>query len=142
MRNARLLAAAAVLCGAALLPVQSAAQDQPRRTLRPFESDSGFVRFNRQLQRELEEQRRRNPPTPPPPVPMAMPAPTGEAQGAARARADESITNVQHAGVDEGGIVKVHGDYLVILRRGRLFWTCMAGLLSGFGSAGCAGTAR
>ncbi len=33
----------------------------------------------------------------------------------------ESVTNVQHAGVDEGGIVKVHGDYLVMLRRGRLF---------------------
>ncbi len=34
---------------------------------------------------------------------------------------DESITNVQHAGVDEGGIVKVHGRHLVVLRRGRLF---------------------
>ena len=34
---------------------------------------------------------------------------------------DDSITNTQHAGVDEGGIVKVHGDHLVILRRGRLF---------------------
>jgi hypothetical protein len=35
--------------------------------------------------------------------------------------ASESVTNVQHAGVDEGGIVKVHGDHLIILRRGRLF---------------------
>jgi hypothetical protein len=35
--------------------------------------------------------------------------------------APESVTNVQHAGVDEGGIVKLHGDYLVVLRRGRLF---------------------
>ncbi|MDH5644264.1 MAG: beta-propeller domain-containing protein, partial [Gemmatimonadota bacterium] len=33
----------------------------------------------------------------------------------------EAITNNQHAGVDEGGIVKRHGDHLVILRRGRLF---------------------
>lgn len=33
----------------------------------------------------------------------------------------ESITNNQHAGVDEGGIVKLHGNHLVILRRGRLF---------------------
>lgn len=32
-----------------------------------------------------------------------------------------SITNNQTVGVDEGGIVKVAGDYLVILRRGRLF---------------------
>ncbi|HEU5460146.1 MAG TPA: beta-propeller domain-containing protein, partial [Pyrinomonadaceae bacterium] len=31
------------------------------------------------------------------------------------------VTNVQHAGVDEGGIVKVHGNHLVVLRRGRLF---------------------
>ncbi len=36
-------------------------------------------------------------------------------------RRDESITNTQHADVDEGGIVKVHGEHLVILRRGRLF---------------------
>jgi len=33
----------------------------------------------------------------------------------------ESVTNTQHAGVDEGGIVKVYGDYLLLLRRGRLF---------------------
>ena len=34
---------------------------------------------------------------------------------------EESITNTQHQGVDEGGIVKLHGKHLVILRRGRLF---------------------
>src|SRR5678810_1150939 len=33
----------------------------------------------------------------------------------------ESVTNTQTAGVDEGGIVKLHGDHLVMLRRGRLF---------------------
>lgn len=31
------------------------------------------------------------------------------------------ITNVQTKGVDEGGIVKKAGDYLIVLRRGRLF---------------------
>jgi hypothetical protein len=43
--------------------------------------------------------------------------------GVASSMADrgESITNTQHAGVDEGGIVKLHGDHLVVLRRGRLF---------------------
>lgn len=51
------------------------------------------------------------PPPPPPPPPAAE----------AAAAAGESVTNVQHAGVDEGGIVKAHGDHLVILRRGRLF---------------------
>lgn len=35
--------------------------------------------------------------------------------------AAENITNTQEAGVDEGGIVKQAGDYLVVLRRGRLF---------------------
>ena len=35
--------------------------------------------------------------------------------------AAESVTNVQTAGVDEGGIVKLHRDHLVVLRRGRLF---------------------
>ncbi|MCB9646977.1 MAG: beta-propeller domain-containing protein [Deltaproteobacteria bacterium] len=35
--------------------------------------------------------------------------------------ADESITNNQVQGVDEGDIVKAVGDYFVILRRGRLF---------------------
>lgn len=38
-----------------------------------------------------------------------------------QAAAPESITNTQEAGVDEGGIVKAHGEHLVVLRRGRLF---------------------
>src|SRR5439155_27170556 len=38
----------------------------------------------------------------------------------------ESVTNVQHAGVHEGGIVKVHGNHLVVLRRGRLFTIALA----------------
>ena len=33
----------------------------------------------------------------------------------------ESITNNQHSGVDEGGIVRRQGDVLIVLRRGRLF---------------------
>lgn len=51
--------------------------------------------------------------------PMAMESTVTVTAGASSA--PESVTNVQHAGVDEGGIVKVHGDHLVILRRGRLF---------------------
>src|SRR6185436_16657951 len=43
------------------------------------------------------------------------------AQPATLAKEGESITNTQQAGVDEGGIVKLHGDHLVVLRRGRLF---------------------
>src|SRR5262249_21338794 len=50
--------------------------------------------------------------------PSASGAKTGKEDDAKDA---ESITNAQHAGVDEGGIVKLHGDHLVIVRRGRLF---------------------
>lgn len=34
---------------------------------------------------------------------------------------EEGITNIQEQGVDEGDIVKAYGDYLVVLRRGRVF---------------------
>jgi hypothetical protein len=45
-------------------------------------------------------------------------APAAEPESAA---GEESVTNVQHAGVDEGGIVKLHRGHLLVLRRGRLF---------------------
>lgn len=78
------------------------------------------------------------PPPPPPPPPGAAPAsppaetsaPVQDSVTVTGSRVDaegESITNVQVAGVDEGGIVKVMGDYLVILRRGRLFTVSTAG---------------
>jgi hypothetical protein len=59
-------------------------------------------------------------------LPSASPAPAAAAPGpAARARSEArgaaSITNNQHAGVDEGDIVKFFGKHLVVLRRGRLF---------------------
>ncbi len=62
------------------------------------------------------------------PAPAAsMPVQSMELEKVAEPQADgESVTNVQTAGVDEGGIVKVHGDYLVILRRGRLFTVSLA----------------
>jgi hypothetical protein len=54
---------------------------------------------------------------------LAAPAPMQAmaSKSASGAKDEESVTNVQQAGVDEGGIVKVHGDHLVVLRRGRLF---------------------
>jgi hypothetical protein len=55
---------------------------------------------------------------------QSLPAPSAPKtamKASAGADQEESITNVQHAGVDEGGIVKAHGNYLVVLRRGRLF---------------------
>ncbi len=64
------------------------------------------------------------------PAPSTMPSgDVGESMSVAASESvaadaqadDESITNTQEAGVDEGGIVKTHGDHLVVLRRGRLF---------------------
>ncbi|MFO1326565.1 MAG: beta-propeller domain-containing protein [Rubrivivax sp.] len=63
-----------------------------------------------------------------PTMPMAAPAPAAapaakvaESAVGTTAAAADGITNVQTAGVDEGGIVKRAGDHLVVLRRGRLF---------------------
>jgi hypothetical protein len=70
-------------------------------------------------------------PVPAPPPPPAAPAASADAAQresitVTGARAS-SITNTQVAGVDEGGIVKLAGDTLVILRRGRLFTVSLAG---------------
>lgn len=57
-------------------------------------------------------------------------SPAAEAESPAAMAPDapaESITNVQHAGVDEGGIVKRVGSHLVVLRRGRLFSIAIQG---------------
>jgi len=53
---------------------------------------------------------------------MASPASTSEGSGVA----NETITNNQEAGVDEGGIVKNIGDSLVVLRKGRLYAVSLA----------------
>jgi hypothetical protein len=59
----------------------------------------------------------------PPPAPGAQPAKESAAPSEAKAVGgkDESITNNQEEGVDEGDIVKVSGDFFIVLRRGRLF---------------------
>ncbi len=43
------------------------------------------------------------------------------ANGVVDPQPSESITNNQVQGIEEGDIVKMHGDQLVLLRRGRLF---------------------
>lgn len=50
-----------------------------------------------------------------------LPASESPSQARSADEGDESITNTQVQGVNEGGIVKTHGDHLVVLRRGRLF---------------------
>jgi hypothetical protein len=86
-------------------------QPTPGKTLRPFRSEQEFQRYLREL---AEKQKRKRQ--------FMMSGLAGVAQD----MESESVTNVQHAGVDEGGIVKVHGNHLVILRRGRLFTVSIA----------------
>lgn len=55
------------------------------------------------------------------------PAATTAAGDTGGGDASSEITNVQVQGVDEGGIVKMHGEHLVVLRRGRIFSVDLAG---------------
>lgn len=116
----RILAAfgAAAFLWAAGCPVAYA---ESGKTLIPFESDEALRAFLKkvkppQARRSMESYSDGMAPPPPPPAPAAAAAPQAESKAA-----DDSVTNTQEAGVDEGGIVKTYGDYLVILRRGRLF---------------------
>ncbi|MDX6498617.1 MAG: hypothetical protein QOG23_1877 [Blastocatellia bacterium] len=103
-----------------------AGRDPAKKTMRAFGSEEELKNYFRQLaeerKRELARGRNNNSGNSPaaPNAAMAQ-ASTDAKAGEGLANKDESITNTQHAGVDEGGIVKLHGDHLVVLRRGRLF---------------------
>ena len=121
----------AAAIAAAALSFQSQAVPAPKATLTAFASEAEltnlFKGWSDAHQRRMEEQRRRDgrlrsevqaqAPASAPATALAEKSSAGLATDSAA----DSITNVQHAGVDEGGIVKVHGEHLVILRRGRLF---------------------
>ena len=94
-------------------------------SLQAFGSEQELTRFLKDLASAQQREMLRNSAQPPgqgmlPEAEEAPAAPSATAD-ARSASGDESVTNVQHAGVDEGGIVKAHGDHLVVLRRGRLF---------------------
>src|SRR5215471_11274992 len=91
-----------------------------RKTMRAFGSEAELRAYFRQLSEKRKREIGRVGNQPSGVAKEAAPV-TVTADAAAIADKDESITNTQHAGVDEGGIVKLHGDHLVILRRGRLF---------------------
>jgi hypothetical protein len=108
------------------LPPQDLAADQAsHRNLTAFQSEAQLRDYLVRLQR------RPRPLAAPmmeaaPPVIGAFNSAQSVAVTADRAAGD-GITNNQVAGVDEGDIVKQHGDTLVILRRGRLFTVSLAG---------------
>jgi hypothetical protein len=97
----------------ALLPV--------KKTMTPFRSERELANYFRELAERQRVTRRRGMVDAQPNASMADKAAAPAPSVATREKGEESITNTQQAGVDEGGIVKLHGDHLVVLRRGRLF---------------------
>ncbi|MEK6335460.1 MAG: beta-propeller domain-containing protein [Acidobacteriota bacterium] len=115
-----------VLAACAGRPVSSAGvpgKKTDRKTMRPFSSEEELKAYFRKLAEERKRSGTRRgaeantDSAAQAPAATAAPAKAGEDSKSK----DESVTNTQHAGVDEGGIVKLHGDHLVVLRRGRLF---------------------
>ncbi|HPU51115.1 MAG TPA: beta-propeller domain-containing protein [Burkholderiaceae bacterium] len=108
-------------------------------TLRAYGSENELAqaldRWRGEAQKRQAERRREMAPASsalsgPMAAPAAPASPTPMAKSVAdagSASAAESITNVQTAGVDEGGIVKQAGDFLIVLRRGRLFTVRIGG---------------
>ncbi|HEY5711764.1 MAG TPA: beta-propeller domain-containing protein [Allosphingosinicella sp.] len=132
MGSLRKFALIALLClvdmGGANLPSAAQAQTAAAQPgLAGFESEQQLRAFLRGLAQERQEamDAAGPPPPPPPPPPSASPQVTGSRLGATAQPL--SITNNQVQGVDEGDIVKLSGDILVILRRGRLFTVSLAG---------------
>jgi hypothetical protein len=143
--SSRLIGWIATLGAALLLAAQGAAAQRgapaPRPAAAPhasggltaFRSDAELRRFLRRLRR-VESMV-------PVPSPVVMPSPPSPPADAApmAGRVAESvvvtasgarapgITNNQEADVDEGGIVKMRGDIMIVLRRGRLFTISLAG---------------
>ena len=131
-RSSSLLAlalAAAVAAPLACSGAQSADVSQtvipsPRQDLRRFHSRAqlrdylaALGRANRKRSEVMSGAEDAEESAPPSPEPQAA----GPADAKGDAAGGESITSTQEAGVDEGGIVKAHGDHLIVLRRGRLF---------------------
>ena len=116
------------------------------RQLERFDNDADFLRYVRRVQALTGRTQRWDmedsvglatpvpappPPPPPPPPPVAAPGVQNEVVVTATQRSSDvsggvsgeatSITNVQTVGVDEGGIVKQVGRFLIVLQDGRLF---------------------
>jgi hypothetical protein len=107
--------------------VEKVLVDAPAEKLTAFKSTKELARFLEQNRKAQERRSSGYAPTEEAedaPSAVAPAAPAAEASSKADDAGgdkDESITNTQEQGVDEGGIVKTHGDHLVVLRRGRLF---------------------
>jgi len=77
-----------------------AAQAKPKKSMLAFRSEQELDRYIRELAEKQKRKRRRIMSK------LAAPAVVPKAAFGDADKESESITNVQHAGVDEGGIVK------------------------------------
>lgn len=136
MRRIMLLLAVSLSLGGCAAPA-APSRDAAPGAMRAFGSDRELVAFARRVAARQRVSYRKSLNTydvavPAPPVvsaPPAVSAPTAAVAPNVAGAPDKppSITNTQEADVDEGGIVKVAGAHLVILRRGRLFTVSLAG---------------
>jgi beta propeller domain-containing protein len=97
------------------LPATTTNKARPRKKMKSFGSERELQRFFREIADKEKRARRQR---------QAVEVLGTSAMSVMVTAAPEpasTVTNTQHAGVDEGAIVKLHGDHLVILRRGRLF---------------------
>ncbi len=111
--------ACAGLTGDGIPPVQAGGLPNPGKTMRPFRSEQELAAYFKELAEKQKRDRGRVAKSEN--QGMLSTAATPAAVADSAKAGEDSVTNVQHAGVDEGGIVKLHGDHLVVLRRGRLF---------------------
>lgn len=102
---------------------ETATVPMPDKTMKRFRSEAELKEhFRKMAERDADARRERSASNAMPLATAESTAPAAKMSAESKSKDDESgITNNQHAGVDEGGIVKVHGQNLVILRRGRLF---------------------
>jgi hypothetical protein len=105
--------------GGDIPPIDPLAFAPVKKSMRPFRSEQDLANYFRELA-EKEKRARRRDEGIAGYLKKEVAQPT-VANSPAADKDKESITNTQVANVDEGGIVKLHGDHLVILRRGRLF---------------------
>src|SRR6185369_10980658 len=123
-----LLTATLALGGTSMLPVRAQATGQLTAYASEAQMREALERWRERSQQRSGERRRAEAPA------IAQDSAAGAlaksapaAPAATAAESSTSITNVQTAGVDEGGIVKRAGDFLVVLRRGRLFTVRVGG---------------
>jgi hypothetical protein len=103
----------------AIPPVAQTSPIPVKKSMKAFGSEQELVRYFKELAEKYKREQRARLENFSSADSVAKSAANEPAPAAGADK--ESVTNTQHAGVDEGGIVKVHGDHLVILRRGRLF---------------------